>query len=356
MKKSNLLLLSLVFLILAHATQAMEAPDKQSYWQRLASFASSYLPDVNVRDKHGNTLLMQMIIEKYKDSEGHEYSADGVINILLWAGADVNAQNNKNETPMMLALQCENYDVIQLLAEYGAERIEFESDLENLPVELKLEIMSWIPDSTSAKEFFSKLATLALINKEFADLAQDKQLVIQLAQRYLTLYPATALEEFKEAAGSGNFHIVKALLDVGIVQCEAYINEKIHKKINAKVKRGKGLVAGVVKHLREQFKRKNCVLDLAFLDAVLKNQCEMAQFLMEQGAQVNAKFWPNGFSPLMFVAKEGDFEMVRFLIDRGADINQTDVLGLTVLNYAKKSKVELVRYLLDHGASRGKIG
>ena len=54
---------------------------------------------------------------------------------------------------------------------------------------------------------------------------------------------------------------------------------------------------------------------------------------------------------MIFVSKKGYLEIVKLLIDSGADINVKDKKGRTALRYAvKNGHLEVVKYLIDKGA------
>lgn len=58
------------------------------------------------------------------------------------------------------------------------------------------------------------------------------------------------------------------------------------------------------------------------------------------------------WTPLHFAAREGHFDVCRFLIDKGVDIHWRDSDGNSALNLAVEShNVDVVRLLLSAGAS-----
>jgi len=57
--------------------------------------------------------------------------------------------------------------------------------------------------------------------------------------------------------------------------------------------------------------------DTALLAASLKGHTEVARVLLAAGAELN----PEGWSPLHYAAFEGRAEMIKFLLDKGADKN-----------------------------------
>ncbi|KAL0780770.1 hypothetical protein CaCOL14_002105 [Colletotrichum acutatum] len=86
-------------------------------------------------------------------------------------------------------------------------------------------------------------------------------------------------------------------------------------------------------------------------EAVKQDNTELAQVFLNYGVNIDAQKF-SGEPPLYLAAKEGTLSMVKFLIERGADINvRTDVKGLTPLYGATlQSRPEIVEYLLSKGA------
>jgi ankyrin repeat protein len=88
--------------------------------------------------------------------------------------------------------------------------------------------------------------------------------------------------------------------------------------------------------------------------AVLRNQHAATRLLIERGADLNRRDFPDNAAPLHFAAAHGDLETIRLLVEAGADIDgKGDDHGIGVLGWATcfgDVRQEVATYLLDHGA------
>jgi len=76
---------------------------------------------------------------------------------------------------------------------------------------------------------------------------------------------------------------------------------------------------------------------------------DVMRILIDKGADVNAKN-KNGATALILAADKGNAEIVSFLIDKGADFNSKDGNGTALMLAANKGNAEFVRFLIDKGA------
>ncbi len=197
----------------------------------------------------------------------------------------------------------------------------------NWPDELMVYLFSFIPEATSVQEIFEKLAPLSVVNSQFKQIATDQLLLRESAKRYIKLHPQEAQENFLESG--------RLFLDPDNSEKEHTIALKI---LTA-------LAFGVSKEI------KNNML----IYAASKDNKDLVKILVNSGADINASN-NYGNTPLIVAATSGKKEMVELLLDNNADINTTNTDNATALHCSfRRSHKELVHLLLDRGADVNSI-
>ncbi|MEM9569377.1 MAG: ankyrin repeat domain-containing protein [Bacteroidota bacterium] len=80
-------------------------------------------------------------------------------------------------------------------------------------------------------------------------------------------------------------------------------------------------------------------IDTQLRDAAQEGDLELVKSLIEQGADVNAVdavFWR---TPLNVSAKAGHFDVVKYLVKKGADVHYKDRTGQTALDRTRDEKI-----------------
>jgi uncharacterized protein len=86
--------------------------------------------------------------------------------------------------------------------------------------------------------------------------------------------------------------------------------------------------------------------------AAEKGNYARVQELLSQGTRIDQLRWPNDETSLMIAARRGDLDIVKALLNAGADINTKNRFGDTALTKAVyKGHTDVVQVLLDAGAS-----
>jgi ankyrin repeat protein len=88
-------------------------------------------------------------------------------------------------------------------------------------------------------------------------------------------------------------------------------------------------------------------------DAVGQNHMDVAKYLLEEGADVNA-VKTDGVTPLHMAARNGNTEMTKLLLERGAKIDAIDAKGWTPLDRAQKwGHQDTAEFLRQQGGHEG---
>jgi ankyrin repeat protein len=101
------------------------------------------------------------------------------------------------------------------------------------------------------------------------------------------------------------------------------------------------------------------VLPNALRVAVIYSRVEMVKLLLERGVNPNTPSTAVGYTPLMQAASSANLELVKLLIDAGADLNSEDQQGRTALDeaemYTHSSEAHraVVAFLKERGALNG---
>lgn len=70
-------------------------------------------------------------------------------------------------------------------------------------------------------------------------------------------------------------------------------------------------------------------------NAICKGDIETVKKFLDYGADINEK--SNGMTPLMLAARYNQIDILKLLIEKGANLKLTDEKGLTALKYAERS-------------------
>ena len=90
---------------------------------------------------------------------------------------------------------------------------------------------------------------------------------------------------------------------------------------------------------------------LGALDIAIKyRRPDIVRFCKDQGISLSTTRRKSGMTPLMLAAAFNDTEMVKYLLEEGAELNGVDRYGMTALDYARKMRQRQVQELLE---SRG---
>lgn len=238
--------------------------------------------DVNLSDRPGKKLGKTPLM--YGAESGHAE----IIRLLLESGATVDAQNKRGETALLYAVWEKKVEAVRVLLEFGADPHK----------------KSW--DDTP------------FVNATYAG-REIAQLITEASKHKSSAVGNAAQEEMlRSASFSGNFELVRDLIRQGT-------------NINAPEQESGWT---------------------AFIYAAAKGSLDIVQILLAAGADVNAASY-SGQTALSEAAYWGHLEIVNLLICVGADVNLHEIDDTTPLMKALMfgfGSFDIVKALLDAGA------
>jgi uncharacterized protein len=259
--------------------------------------------DVNATDKLINANALAFAVERGNRE---------MVQVLLSAGADINAKNGDERTAIMHLSESATVDLVRDLFAAGADvnaRDEWGGTA--------------LMDAASSCKF-------AVVKELIADGAN------------IDAKSKNGRTVLMSAAENDDPKVVALLLKTGVDVSARNENEESALIIAAK--KGK---AGAVKALIEahaEIEAKDSAGKTALFYAVANEDPNVAKALIEAGANVNLKN-DEGDTPLLIAAEDGKPDTVKALIDAGADVDAKDSDGQTAL--MRTSEAETVLFLLN---------
>jgi serine/threonine protein kinase len=89
---------------------------------------------------------------------------------------------------------------------------------------------------------------------------------------------------------------------------------------------------------------------ICLIDAIIDKNLDMAENILDAGANANCCEEVEAFSALLLAAQRGDREMMKLLIERGAEINVPDRFGTPLTCAFELKDIDFIKYLIDKGA------
>ncbi|GHS93191.1 hypothetical protein AGMMS49949_06200 [Alphaproteobacteria bacterium] len=281
---------------------------------------------------------------------------------LLNEGADINAKDNSDQTPLFIAVSKKETEIIKLLL-----------DTKGIAVNAKNQEAERTSLHVAARDGFYDIVKL-LVEKEADVQAGDKhrstplhyaasngkidvvEFLVESGAKVdaKSIYADTPLHNASE---HGHYEIVKFLIEK-----EADVNAK-DRSSNVMVARGGrtplhwAAYNGPIRIVELLLDTKGIVVNARDDDnrtplhwASERGHTGVARLLFERGADRNA-IDNNGRTPLLLAVFWGAPEMVELFLERGADRNARDNNGRTLLHLAAaRGATEVVKLLLERGA------
>ncbi|XP_018580221.1 tankyrase [Anoplophora glabripennis] len=288
-------------LLLEAARQADTAKIKKYLTPEIINFKHPYT---------GDTALHAAVISLYPKRKQ-------VIETLIRKGAHLNEKNKDFLTPLHIASDNSNYDLMDVLLRHGAK--------------------------VNALDGLGQTALHRCAR-------EDNVQACRILMSYNVDLSIVSLQGYT-AAQVASENVLKILQDppTGTADVECQILEAAKSGDLDQVQRLLGSFPHIV-NCRDLDGRHSTPLHFASG----YNRVSVVEFLLQQGADVHAKD-KGGLVPLHNACSYGHYEVTELLVKHGASVNVADLWKFTPLHEAAaKGKYEIVKLLLKHGADPSK--
>lgn len=314
--------------------------------------AQGTLVRVNLYDKTARTAL------SYAAEEGNL----DIVELLLEKGALVNAKDNDKKTALMYAAEFGHQDVVEKLCENNDEINAIDKQ------EITALMYAAIDGHENIVRFLMDKASAKMSVSQFVLTAQAMQQQNKVNYEIIKLLRSHDINIDKARDENGKTLLMLACINQKATKGDIELLLALGSDVNATDKMGTTPLMLAIMHLRMSKKSK-------------KADTEIVKLLIDKGADLNNKLnqdvdfgvaglftiatFPKGSTPLHIAAAIRDFEVgsavTKLLLEGSsknntkAEINEANSAGFTPLMYAIIARdLELVKLLLDNGAKLDK--
>ncbi|XP_015790056.1 ankyrin repeat and KH domain-containing protein 1 isoform X2 [Tetranychus urticae] len=310
----------------------------------------SHGANVNAQTSQGNTPLM------YACAGGHV----DVVKVLIEAGANVEDHNENGHTPLMEAASAGHVAVAKILVEKGASINSHSDEFKESALTLAcykghLEMVRFLLEAGADQEHKTEEMHTALMEASMDGHVEVARLLLDSGAQ--VNMPADSFESpLTLASCGGHVELAMLLLERGANIEE--VNDEGYTPLMEAAREGQEeMVALLLSQGADINAQTEETQETALTLACCSNSLEVADFLIKAGADIEA----GGNTPLMEAAQEGHIELVKHLINVGANVNATNANGETALMHACENGhtdvAEILLYAsadLEHEADGGR--
>ena len=235
------------------------------------------------------------------------------VTCLATTGADVNARDERGDTPLHIAVEKEDAELTQILIAAGADVSMLSYGESSVPI--GLETLSQIFASTGSE-----------VNVQDAE-------IIAKAER--------SVEPLEVAVEYGAIEIVQMLVVASLATPEpASISTP------EAMSEQTATSTPTPRTINPALSKAGFMGNTLLHDAIEEGDADLVRALVEAGADINKEGFMSA-TPLHDAIEKGNAEIVQILVDAGADINKGGHMGTTPLGLAiEKGDDEIVKILL----------
>ena len=144
-----------------------------------------------------------------------------------------------------------------------------------------------------------------------------------------------------KAAAGGNMEIIILLMNKRAYEVKHSLDESF--------KYHRHEITNYILSLNKRSQYFDCLNSAQFEAAITCGHIQLTKYFIDNRFNVNGKS-ETGFTFLMNVARLGNYEMTKFLIDHGADANASNIDGSPLYFAAYGGFYKIVKLLVEHGA------
>lgn len=308
-----------------------------------ANWLLDHNADYGIKDKNGMTLLQAACRNGYKDfveqliKRGAELNLpdnDGLIAIhyavmsgneklvesLLKQGSDPNRLTKRKETPLHFAAKYSGLDEVKFLLEHGAS----------------IKAINWALVENLKEQRRRQ-------DKLYYD--SDEEHIIALKSALGLKTPEALTEESEdedeedEDEDDGGERYADTVEDIN----QPYVRKNVSKPIPFDLD---NIPVYLLPRDVSDAADENGMTALHF--AAQNGNTDVVRYLLENGADIKAQDIKLERAAIHFAAENGSLECVKFLAEHGADLLDRDIYGTTALHYAaKKNHLDVIKYLVS---------
>ncbi len=243
--------------------------------------------------------------------ESIECNDRDTIKFLIDTGADLDAHNEKGNTPLIYAIRCNNFPIVEFLLDNGANP-NFKNAQDKTPLMICVEIGN--------QEMI----------KTLLDNGADINIKNEKSENVLTIAQTTGKSDVLNLLLNYSPQIVR---EAGTITERTAVNGSIDVK----------------EVLLEAIKKNELDLESEIFYAVENSNIPIIKLLLKKGLfNVNSKN-NAGNTLLVFAAKFGNADLIKYFIENGADPNSTNENGDTAIIVAAfYGKLDIVKALATY--------